>query len=100
MRAGFLHLSCQGGSSPPARQLRHLSFDPFVIFPSSHYLEKVTSLPVWLGAPHTESVGPWYWRMQELLAFEYVKTSVDKKQVSKNEIHAAGVSSITIGKVI
>jgi len=33
MRARVLHLACQGGgSSPPARQLRHMSFDPFVIF--------------------------------------------------------------------
>jgi len=30
-------------------------------------------------APHTYSVGPWYWRMWELLAFEYVKISADNK---------------------
>jgi len=29
--------------------------------------------------PHTYSIGPWYWRSWELLAFEYVKISVDIK---------------------
>jgi len=56
MRARFLHLACQGGSSPPARQLRHMSFDPSVIFPSSHYLERVASLSVWLGVRRTARV--------------------------------------------
>jgi len=56
MRAQFLHLACQGGSSPPARQLRHTSLDPFVIFHSLHYLERVTSLSVWLGVTRTPTL--------------------------------------------
>jgi len=31
-------------------------------------------------ASHTYSIGPWYWRIWELLVFEYVKTSLDKKK--------------------
>jgi len=34
-------------------------------------------------APHIQSVVYWYWRTWDLLAFEYVQTSVDKN-VSKN----------------
>jgi len=38
--------------------------------------------------------------MQELLAFEYAKISVDKKaNFEKFEINAACVSSLTIGKI-
>jgi len=51
-------------------------------------------------APHTQSIGPRYWRMWKWLAFEYMKTSVDKKQVSKNKIHASCLSNLTIGKII
>jgi len=38
--------------------------------------------------------------MWELPTFEHVRTSVNKKQVSKNEIHAACVCNLTIGKII
>ena len=57
-----------------------LSFNPFLQFSldrtiwnkSRHYQF------VWVCAPHLEySIGPWLWRSWELLAFEYVKISLD-----------------------
>ena len=48
-------------------------------------------------APHTYSKGSWYWRMLELLAFEYVKLMLTKKQVSKIEIHPACRAEFTNG---
>ena len=51
-------------------------FGLFMIFLWSHNLEQVTSLSVWLGY----SIGPWYWRIWELLALEYVKNSVGNKR--------------------
>ena len=54
-----------------------LTVNPFSWFlPWLHDLDKVTPLSSWLGMRRK---GPWCWRMWELLAFEHVKTMVDKK---------------------
>ena len=54
-----------------------------------------------LGVRCTSSMGPWYWRMWGLSwHLKYVKVSFAKNQVSKNQINAACVSSLTIGKII
>ena len=46
-------------------------------------------------------MGPWYWGVWELPAFECAKTSVDKeRKFRKNEIYSTCVSNLTIGKII
>jgi len=50
MRARFFTFSLPGGQLAPCPSVTQHVFDPFVIFPSSHYLERVTSLSVCLGA--------------------------------------------------
>ena len=65
------------GSENQLNVHNYLSILFFVIFTWFARLENLTSLSVWSGMRRTPRV--WSWKTWELLAFEYVKVSVDKK---------------------